>query len=61
MAGVVIAAGALAATYAYITWRGGDRKVKVGHQLVLPIVIGGLPGAALYYALVRGHAFHGDE
>jgi hypothetical protein len=34
---------------------GGDRKVRFGHELVLPTVIGGLPGVALYYAFVRRH------
>jgi hypothetical protein len=55
VAWVVIATGALAATYGYVRWRGGDRKVRVGYELVLPSVIGGLPGVVLYYAFVRRH------
>ncbi len=61
VSGVVIATGALAATYVYVTWRGGDRKVRFGHELVLPTVLGGLPGVALYYALVRAHKIQGDN
>ena len=61
VSGVVIATGALAATYVYVTWRGGDRKVRFGHELVLPTALGGLPGVALYYALVRGHKAQGDD
>ena len=61
VSGVVIATGALAATYAYVAWRGGDRKVRFGHELVLPTAFGGLPGVALYYALVRGHKVQGDH
>ena len=55
VSGVVIATGALAATYLYVNWRGGDRKVRVGYELVLPSAIGGVPGVLLYYALVRGY------
>ena len=53
VAGITIAAGALAATYAYLTWRGDNYEVRFGLEFVLPIVIGGLPGVALYYGLVR--------
>jgi hypothetical protein len=55
VAGLAIAAGALAATYASMTWRGPDYEIRFGLELILPIVIGGLPGAVLYYALVRNH------
>jgi hypothetical protein len=61
LSGVVIATGALAATYAYVAWRGGDRKVRFGHELVLPTAVGGLPGMALYYALIRAHKTQGDN
>jgi hypothetical protein len=57
LAGVAIAAGALAATYGYMTWRGDDYEVRYGLEFILPIVVGGLPGVALYYALVR-HTGH---
>jgi hypothetical protein len=55
VAGVVIAAGALAATYGYLMWRGREFEVRYGLEFILPLVIGGLPGVALYYALVRHH------
>ena len=53
VAGIVIAAGALAATHVYLKWRGDAYEVRSGTELVLPTVIGGLPGVLLYYALVR--------
>lgn len=56
LAGVAIALGALGAAYAYTLWRGNDRRdrrVRAGYNLLLPIIVGGLPGVGLYYKLVR--------
>jgi hypothetical protein len=57
LGGVAIAIGALVASRVYITWTGLSPQVRVGHQFLLPLIVGGLPGAALYYALVRNHGF----
>jgi hypothetical protein len=54
--------GALAATHVYLARRGADRKLRFGYELVLPIVIGGLPGVALYYVLARNERLDaGDQ
>ncbi len=53
LAGVVVATGALVASASYVEWGGGDHKVTSGHEFVLPIVLGGLPGVVLYAWLVR--------
>jgi hypothetical protein len=45
----------------YLTWRGLDYRLRFGHELVLPIVIGGLPGIALYYAIIRNHKCDRDR
>src|SRR4051812_49771859 len=52
-AGVLAAGGALFVTYLYVDWRGGDQKVMVGEELLIPIAIGAAPGLYFYYSLLR--------
>jgi hypothetical protein len=53
LAGVLAAGGALLATYLYVGWRGGDQKVRLGEDLIIPLVVGAAPGAYIYYSLLR--------
>ena len=52
-AGVLVSAGALTLTYLYVTWRGGDRKILSGTELMIPIALGAAPGLYYYYSLLR--------
>jgi hypothetical protein len=51
VAGVTAALGALAGTLAYVSFRGGPNKVRFGAELVLPMVLGSVPGVLVYYGL----------
>ncbi len=37
----------------YVNWRGGDQKIVLIEELMIPLVIGAAPGLYLYYALLR--------
>jgi hypothetical protein len=51
VAGGTAALGALAGTLVYVSFRGGPNKVRFGAELVLPMVLGSVPGVLIYCAL----------
>jgi hypothetical protein len=53
MAGGVAAGGALLGEYLYLAWRGGDQKIWLVEELLIPLAIGAAPGLYMYYVLLR--------
>jgi len=53
VAGALAGGGALLLTYLYVEWRGGDQKIRVMEELLIPLAIGAAPGLWMYYFLLR--------